>query len=80
MNYKDYPGKELKKYGELNNIEKTIISIVTPFYNNGKEIEETFHSIMNQTYPYFEWIIVDDGSKDEFSINKLTRYYVPSLI
>ena len=71
MNYKDYPGKELKKYGELNNIEKPIVSIVTPFYNNGKEIEETFHSIMNQIYPYFEWIIVDDGSKDEFSINKL---------
>ncbi len=71
MNYKDYPGKELKKYGEVNNQEKTTVSIITPFYNDGKEIEETFQSIMNQTYPYFEWIIVDDGSKDEFSINKL---------
>ena len=65
MDYKKTPGKELKNYGRLVNKEKTIISIITPFYNSGGTIEETANSILNQTYPFFEWIIVDDGSKDK---------------
>jgi len=73
MNYKKYPGRTLKKYGELLNEEKPKISIISAFYNNGKTIEETFNSVMNQTYPYFEWIIVDDGSKDKDSLTKLSE-------
>ncbi len=71
MDYKKTPGKELKNYGRLVNKEKTIISIITPFYNSGGTIEETANSILNQTYPFFEWIIVDDGSKDKKSLKKL---------
>ena len=48
------------------------ISIITPFYNTKKEIfEYTFRSVMNQTYPYFEWIIVNDGSTSEETLNLL---------
>lgn len=71
MDYTKYPGKKLKKYGEFTNEEKPQITIITPYYNAGKYIEETFNSVMNQTYPYFEWIIVDDGSKDKESVKKL---------
>lgn len=71
MNYKNYPGQKLIKRDELLNKSKPIISIITPFYNSGKTIEETYNSIMNQTYPFFEWIIVDDGSTDKESIKKL---------
>ena len=39
-----------------------LVSIITPFYNAGKYFEQTFNSVMNQTFPWFEWIIVDDGS------------------
>ena len=70
MDYKKHPGKEIKKYGEYQK-KNPVISIITPFYNTGKEIEETYHSIMNQTYPYFEWIIVDDGSTNEESVKLL---------
>ena len=38
-----------------------IISIITPYYNAGKYIEETARSVLNQTFKNFEWIIVDDG-------------------
>ena len=65
MDYKKYPGKNRIEYGKLLNKNNPVISIVTPYYNSDKTIEETFNSIMNQTYPYFEWIIVDDGSKEE---------------
>ena len=44
--------------------EKTIISIITPYYNAGDYINETANSVLNQTFQDFEWIIVDDGSSE----------------
>lgn len=41
-----------------------IVSIITPSFNRGNIVFETAHSIFNQTYTNWEWIIVDDGSTD----------------
>jgi glycosyltransferase involved in cell wall biosynthesis len=41
-----------------------LISVVIPVYNAEKYIRETIESILNQSYPYFELIIADDGSTD----------------
>lgn len=71
MDYSKRPGKEIKKIGEVINQETPTITIVTPFYNGGKTLMETVNGVLSQTYPYFEWIIVDDGSKDEKSLKKL---------
>ncbi len=71
INYDLIPGREKNEYGKIIGKSRKVISIVTPFYNGGKTIEDTANSIFNQTYPYFEWIIVDDGSKDEESLKKL---------
>ena len=42
-----------------------IISIITPYFNAEKYIEETAESLLNQTFKNFEWIIVDDGSSEQ---------------
>ncbi|NQV53177.1 MAG: glycosyltransferase family 2 protein [Flavobacteriales bacterium] len=42
-----------------------LVSIITPVYNNANTIVQTVHSVMAQTYPYWELILVDDASTDE---------------
>jgi glycosyltransferase involved in cell wall biosynthesis len=41
-----------------------LISIITPTYNHEQFIEQCIESVLNQTYPYWEQIIIDDGSCD----------------
>lgn len=41
-----------------------LVSIITPMYNAENFIAETISSVQNQTYSYWEHIIVDDGSND----------------
>lgn len=45
-------------------MEEGLVSIITPCYNGAKYISETIDSVIAQTYPKWEMLIVDDGSKD----------------
>ncbi len=45
--------------------DKDLVSIITPCYNGAEFLPETAQSVLSQTWRDFEWIIIDDGSKDD---------------
>lgn len=53
------PGQTLNK---RTGTGQPLLSIVTGYYNAAAHFAQTFNSVMNQTFPWYEWVIVNDGS------------------
>ncbi|MEW8956619.1 glycosyltransferase family 2 protein [Clostridium sp.] len=54
-------------------MEKPLVSVIIPCYNSEKYIKETLDSILNQSYPNIEIIVMDGLSKDG-TLNILRDY------
>lgn len=54
--------------------KKGLLSIVIPYYNMGMFVDETIQSISLAEYDLIEIIIVNDGSTDAASLEKLNQY------
>ncbi|MEM9680017.1 MAG: glycosyltransferase family 2 protein [Bacteroidota bacterium] len=50
-----------------------LVSIITPMFNNENSIEHTITSVVEQTYPNWELLLVDDASSDG-TLNKIKPY------
>lgn len=50
-----------------------LISVITAVYNGERYLEQTIKSVINQTYPNLEYIIIDGGSTDGTN-NIIQRY------
>lgn len=49
---------------EQENQHKEWVSVILPTYNRAAKVGKAIESVLNQTYPYFELLIIDDGSMD----------------
>jgi len=50
-----------------------VLSVITVVYNNVQGIERTMLSVLNQTYPHIEYIIVD-GKSDDGTVEVISKY------
>jgi O-antigen biosynthesis protein len=41
-----------------------LMSVYTPTYNTGDFLRDTYQSLRDQSYPNWEWVVVDDNSSD----------------
>ena len=58
---------------------KPKVSVIIPCYNAGEWIDEAVDSILSQTYKDYEIIIVNDGSSDPLTQEKLRSYESSSI-
>lgn len=70
FNFAKEPGKEKKIIKKSTNYIP-LISIIMPFYNDLEYIEQSVISVLNQTFTDYELLIIDDGSTDKKSLEKL---------
>lgn len=73
FDFNKYPGQRLHNPCICLPISP-LVTIITPFYNAGEFFDSTFNSVINQTFPWFEWIIIDDGSTNIEDVALLQHY------
>ena len=51
-----------------------LVTVLMPVYNAGPYLDESIESVLGQTYPHFEYLIINDGSTD--NTKKVVEDYI----
>lgn len=71
--YQLQPGMKLNNDYYKSQDAEPLVTIVTSFYNAQEFMWQTINCVFNQTFPYWEWIIADDGSTQEEALDYLKQ-------
>ncbi|MDL2232652.1 glycosyltransferase family 2 protein [Ruminococcaceae bacterium OttesenSCG-928-L11] len=63
FSYNRQPGLSKMRIGKPDG-SPPLISIITPFYKAWDHFTQTYLSVCNQSIPFWEWIIVNDGDEE----------------
>lgn len=66
-------GRPARSYTAAAGARAPLLTVVTPYYNTGPVFWDTFRALQRMSLPYWEWLIVDDGSTDATSLAQLER-------
>ena len=58
-------------------MKEPLVTVLTPSYNGAKLIHRLLDSVLGQTYPNIEMIVVDDGSTD--NSEEVIKGYIPKF-
>lgn len=66
-------GRAVYGYAPVSDGTPPVVSIITPYFDSDASFLETAASVLAQSFQAWEWVIVDDGSRDAGALERLER-------
>lgn len=60
------------------NLKQPLVSVIIPTYNHAQFIGEAIQSVLDQTYPYFEIIVINNFSQDN-TLDVIEAFHDPRI-